>query len=200
MYDLLCQTPLSDQVETARHPLVAQGHQDIILGSHQCSFSTVIRFIGRLEFSLQIVARDVVNEPVQHYPLCQHLEIKDRLETGRKFFMTSLSNEGVLSKGVTRAAFIFVGTIHVDWDKLTMFVMLGRRQYKCSFRNQVGTGSSAHDFEGLLLISRLTSSSVASKKMLSLSSIHSAWTLIWRHVVWVCLECQVLLNQSDFVL
>ena len=110
----------------------------------------MIRFIGRLEFFLQIVARDVVNKPVQHYPLCQlrdkgqirdrllretwstslfsttlsvNLEIKDRLETGRKFFMTSLSNEGFFSKGVTSAAFIFVGTIPVDMDKLTMFVM-----------------------------------------------------------------------------
>ena len=96
----------------------------------------------------------MVSKPVQHYPLCQlrdkgqirdrllretwstslfsttlsvNLEIKDILETGRKFFMTSLSNEGFLSKGVTSAAFIFVGTIPVD-NKLTMFVMLGKKK------------------------------------------------------------------------
>ena len=62
------------------------------------------------------------------------LEIKDRLETGREFFMTSLSSEGFLSKGVTSAAFIFVDTIPVDMEKFTMFVILGRRQYKCSFK------------------------------------------------------------------
>ena len=173
MYDLQCQTPLSDQVT----PLVVQGHQDIILDSHQCNFSTVIRFIGRLEFFCRLL-HETWSISLFSTTLSVNLEIKDRLETGRKFFMTSLSNEGFLSKGVTSAAFIFVGTIPVDIDKLTMFVMLGRRQSKCSFRNQVGTGSSAHDFEGLLLTSHL----------------------IWRHVVGVCLECQVLLNQSDFVL
>ena len=100
--------------------------------------------MGRLEFFLQIVARDVVSMSLFSTTLSVNLEVKDRLETGRKFFMTSLSNEGV-----TSAAFIFVGTIPVDMEKLTMFVMLGRRQSKCSFRNQVGTGSSEHDFEGL---------------------------------------------------
>ena len=99
--------------------------------------------------------------------------------------MTSLSNEGFFSKGVTSAAFIFVGTIPVDMDKLTMFVMLGRRQSKCSFRNQVGTGSSAHDFEGLLLISRLTSSSVAGKKMLSLYTHHDC---AWRKKAYKCMS------------
>ena len=34
----------------------------------------------------------------------------------------------------------------------------------CSFINQVGTGSSEHDFKGLLLTSRLTSSSLEAKK------------------------------------
>ena len=112
--------------------------------------------------------------------LSVNLEIKDRvkigqkffnrLETGRKFFMISLSNEGFLSNGVTSTAFIFVGTIPVDMDKLTMFEMLVRRQSKCSFRNQVSTGSSEHYFEGLLLTSCLTSSSIAGKQILSLSS------------------------------
>ena len=103
--------------------------------------------------------------------LSVNLEIKDRLETGRKFFMTYMFNEGYLSKGVTCAAFIFEGTIPVDMGKLTMFVMLvmlGRRQSECFFRNQVGKGSSVHDFQGLP--SRLTSSSVAGKKLPGLSS------------------------------
>ena len=42
--------------------------------------------------------------------------------------MIFLSNDGFLSNGVIRAAFIFVGTIPVDMDSLTMFVMLGRMQ------------------------------------------------------------------------
>ena len=58
--------------------------------------------------------------------LSVNLDIKDRIQTGRKFFMRSLSNEGFVSKGVTSAAFIFVGTIPVDMDKLTMCVVHGR--------------------------------------------------------------------------
>ena len=89
-----------------------------------------------------------------------NFEIKDRFETGRKFSMTFLSKDGFLSNGVTRAAFIFVGTIPVDMDSLTMFVMLGRMQSKCAFSIHVGTGSSEHDFEGLLATSNFTSYSV----------------------------------------
>ena len=139
------------------------------MNSNQCSFSTVIRFVGRLEFFTQTVARYVVSEPVQYYPLCK-LRDKGQIRDKSEFVMTSLSSEGVLSKGITSAAFIFVGTIPFDMDKLTMFVMLGRRQSKCSFRKKVGTGSSEHEFEGILLTSRLTSSSIAGTKMLSLSS------------------------------
>ena len=98
-----------------------------------------------------------------------NFEIKDRFETGRKFSMTFLSKDGFLSNGVTRAAFIFVGTIPVDMDSLTMFVMLGRMQSKCAFSIHVGTGSSEHDFEGLLATSNFTSSSVAGKNMSSLA-------------------------------
>ena len=36
-----------------------------------------------------------------------------------------------------------------------MIVMVGRRQVKYSFSSQVGTGSSEHNVEGLLVISRL---------------------------------------------
>ena len=54
-------------------------------------------FIGRFEFFLQIVARDVVNKPVQHYPPCQLRDkgqIRDRLlrETwSTSLFSTTLS-------------------------------------------------------------------------------------------------------------
>ena len=99
--------------------------------------------------------------------LSVNFEINDKLELGRKLFMTSLSREDFFSNGVTSALFIVVGTIPVDIDKLTMFVMVGRRQVKYSFSSQVGTGSNEHDVEGLLLISRLTSSSVAGTKTLS---------------------------------
>ena len=75
--------------------------------------------------------------------LSVNFEIKDKLEIGRKLFMTSLSREGSL--------FIVVGTLPVDIDKLTMFVMVGRRQVKYSFSSQVGTRSSEHDVEGFLL-------------------------------------------------
>ena len=79
-----------------------------------------------------------------------NFEIKDRFETGQKFSMTFLSKDGFLSNGVTRAAFNCVGTIPVDTDSLTRCVMLDRRQSTCSFSIHVGTGSSKHDFEGLL--------------------------------------------------
>ena len=74
------------------------------------------------------------------------------------------------SNGVTIAVLMVVGTIPVDIDKLSMFVMVGKRQVKCSFNNQDGTGSSEYDVEGLLSTGRLTSSSVAGTKTLSLSS------------------------------
>ena len=94
--------------------------------------------------------------------------------------MTSLSREGFFSNGVTSAIFVVVGTIPVDIDKLTIFVMVGQRQVKCSFSNQVDLESSVHDVEGLLLISRLTSSSVAGKKKFSLSSTASELSWISR--------------------
>ena len=81
--------------------------------------------------------------------------------------MTSLSREGFFRYGVTSARFIAVGKIPVDIDKLPVFVMVGRRQVKYSFSSQVGTGSSEHGVEGLLLISPLTSSSVAGTRTLS---------------------------------
>ena len=99
--------------------------------------------------------------------------MKDKLEIGRKLFMTSLSKEGFFSNGVTSALSIVVGTMPVDIDKLTMFVMIGRRQVNYSFSREVATGSCEHDVEGLLLISRLNSSSVAGTKTLSLSSTAS---------------------------
>ena len=87
--------------------------------------------------------------------------------------MTSLSGEGYFSNGVTSAVFIVVGTIPVDIDRLTVFVTVCKRQVNCSFSNQDVTGSNEHDFEGLLLISLLTSSFVAGTKKLSLSSTAS---------------------------
>ena len=105
--------------------------------------------------------------------LSVNFEIKDTLEIGRKLLMTSLTREGFFRNGVTSALFIVVDTILVDIDELTMFVNVGRRQVKYSFSSQVGTGSSEHDVDGLLLITRLTSSSIAGTETITLSSIAS---------------------------
>ena len=105
--------------------------------------------------------------------LSVNFEIKDKLEIGRQLFITFMSRKGFFSNGVTSALFIVVSTIPVDIDKLTMFVIVGRRQVKYSFSSQVGTGSSEHAVEGLLLTSRHTSSSVAGTRTLSLSSTAS---------------------------
>ena len=45
--------------------------------------------------------------------------------------------EGFFSNGVTRAVFIVVGTIPFGIDKLTVFVMVGKRQVKCSVSNHL---------------------------------------------------------------
>jgi len=47
--------------------------------------------------------------------------------------MTCMSKKGFFSKNVTSAAFILVGTIPVDMNKLIMFVMVDNRQLSVLF-------------------------------------------------------------------
>ena len=63
----------------------------------------------------------MVDTSTQHKSLSVNFEIKDISARGRKFF----------SNGVTSAVFVVVGTISVDTDNLTMFVMAGKGQIKC---------------------------------------------------------------------
>ena len=71
------------------------------------------------------------------------------LETGQKFFSTSNSRSDFFKSGTNKAFFRSVGTTPSDKDRLTTFVMNGRRGSRHCFKSEVGIGSCAHD---LLLV------------------------------------------------
>ena len=135
-------------------------------------FPYCVSVVGWLEYFLQVARRAVVDKPPQYNPLFQ-LKNKRQIGDRAKVVHNILVQGRLLQQRRHGRTFIVVGTIPVDIDKLTMFVMDGRRQVTYSFSSQVGTASSEHGVEGLLLTSRLTSSSAAGMKTHTLSSTAS---------------------------
>ena len=83
---------------------------------------------------------------------------------GRYFFRRFLSINGFFNRGFTIAVFRPRGTMPVVRNVLTMFVMVGKRMSRLSYRSVVGIGSSSQDFTGVLLIIFKTKSSVTKVK------------------------------------
>ena len=72
-------------------------------------------------------------------------DIKERLETGRKFFKLFGSREDFLREGLTTADLKVDGKVPDDKEKLMMFVRVGSRSSIDSRRSDVGRGSSKHE-------------------------------------------------------
>ena len=75
-----------------------------------------------------------------------------------------MSSDGFFNRVFTIAVFRPRGTMPVVRDVLTMFVMVGKRMSRLSYRSVVGMGSSSQDFTGVLLIIFKTKSSVTKVK------------------------------------
>ena len=69
-------------------------------------------------------------------------DIKERLETGRKFFKLFGSREAFLRRGLTTDDLKVDGKVPDDKEKLMMFVRVGSRSSIDSRRSDVGRGSS----------------------------------------------------------
>ena len=72
-------------------------------------------------------------------------DIKERLETGRKFFKLFGSREAFLRRGLTTADLKVDGKVPGDKETLTMFVRVGSRSSINSRRSDVGRGSNEQD-------------------------------------------------------
>ena len=85
--------------------------------------------------------------------------MKDRLETGRKFFRTSGSKSAFFRSGVTKARFKEAQKSPVESERFTSRVITVRRDDKQDLTSQVGRGSRLQDALELDLIVFATSSS-----------------------------------------
>ena len=83
------------------------------------------------------------------------LEIKDKLETGRKFFRISGSSSSFLIRGTMSASFSLDGTSLVLRERFTMCVITGTNSSRHNFKSHVGMGSRSQDFEVHLVMRRL---------------------------------------------
>ena len=72
-------------------------------------------------------------------------DIKERLETGRKFFKLFGSREAFLRRGLTTADLKVDGKVPDDKEKLMMFVRVGSRSSINSRRSDVGRGSNEQE-------------------------------------------------------
>ena len=72
-------------------------------------------------------------------------DIKERLETGRKFFKSFGSREALLRRGLTTADLKVDGKVPDDKETLTMFVRVGSRSSINSRRSDVGRGSNEQE-------------------------------------------------------
>ena len=72
-------------------------------------------------------------------------DIKERLETGRKFFKSFGSREALLRRGLTTADLKVDGKVPDDKEKLMMFVRAGSRSLINSRRSDVGRGSNEQE-------------------------------------------------------
>ena len=75
------------------------------------------------------------------------LPIYDRLETGRKFFMFSLSRDDFFISGLTIAFLCGAGIKFSVRDLLTIVWIVGSRVGRTSLRRDVGSGSNVQDLE-----------------------------------------------------
>ena len=87
--------------------------------------------------------------------------MKLRFEIGRKLFRQFLSKVLFLSTGVTWAILKESGTVPVDMDIFTIFVITGMSSAEQCLTSHVGTGSNIQDLDGELMIILCISSSVA---------------------------------------
>ena len=71
-------------------------------------------------------------------------DIKERLETGRKFFKLFGSREAFLRRGLTTADLKVDGKVPDDKEKLMMFVRVGSRS-SINSRSDVGRGSNEQE-------------------------------------------------------
>ena len=71
-------------------------------------------------------------------------DIKERLETGRKFFKLFGSREVFLRRGLTTAGLKVDGKVPDDREKLMMFVKVGSRSSN-SRRSDVGSRSNEQE-------------------------------------------------------
>ena len=76
-----------------------------------------------------------------------------------------LSSPDFFIKGVTKAIFQSLGKTPDCSDKLTNFVIIGKRMEICSFKRLVGMGSSSQVVDLEDIISFQTSSSVGCLKL-----------------------------------
>ena len=72
-------------------------------------------------------------------------DIKERLETGRKFFKLFGSREAFLRRGLTTANLKVDGKVPDNKEKLIMFVRVGSRSSINSRRSDVGRGSNEQE-------------------------------------------------------
>ena len=72
-------------------------------------------------------------------------DIKERLETGRKFFKLFGSREAFLRRGLTTADLKVDRKVPDDKEKLMMFVRVGSRSLINSRRSDAGRGSYERD-------------------------------------------------------
>ena len=71
-------------------------------------------------------------------------DIKERLETGRKFFKLFGSREAFWRRGLTSADLKVDGKVPDDKEKLMMFVRVGSRS-SINSRSDVGRGSNEQE-------------------------------------------------------
>ena len=86
--------------------------------------------------------------------------MKERLETGRKFFKSFGSREALLRRGLTTADLKVDGKVPDDNEKLMMFVRVGSRSSINSRRSDVGRGSNEQEVGFDFKIVALSSASV----------------------------------------
>ena len=72
-------------------------------------------------------------------------DIKERLETGQKFFKLFRSREAFLRRGLTTANLKVYGKVPDDKEKLMMFVRVQSRSSINSRRSEVGRGSNEQE-------------------------------------------------------
>ena len=87
-------------------------------------------------------------------------DIKERVETGRKFFKLFWSREAFLRKALTTADLKVDGKVPDDREKLMMFVRVGSRSSINSRRSDVGKGSNEQEVGFHFTIVAFSSASV----------------------------------------